>query len=153
MVRPKVVLLIFVSGKVVLTGRCGLGKLIWGYASTTWDGRMMMIICKSTTFLVHSTGAKRREDIYTAFEQIYPVLKMFRKGTEASATTSQAAADDAAVMAMAVCCMMFPHLLTHHTTHIIQHTSYNTHHTTHIQDQLGGADLQTLAGGSVAPSS
>lgn len=44
MVEPKVVLLIFVSGKVVLT------------------------------------GAKRREDVYSAFEKIYPVLGEFRKG-------------------------------------------------------------------------
>jgi transcription initiation factor TFIID TATA-box-binding protein len=44
MADPKVVLLIFVSGKVVLT------------------------------------GAKKREDIYRAFENIYPVLKEFRKG-------------------------------------------------------------------------
>lgn len=41
---PKVVLLIFVSGKVVLT------------------------------------GAKTREDIFDAFENIYPVLQQFRKG-------------------------------------------------------------------------
>ena len=41
---PKIVLLIFVSGKVVLT------------------------------------GAKKREDIYRAFENIYPVLQTFRKG-------------------------------------------------------------------------
>ncbi|KAL0029866.1 hypothetical protein WJX77_004460 [Trebouxia sp. C0004] len=41
---PKIVLLIFVSGKVVLT------------------------------------GAKFKEEIYQAFEQIYPVLGMFRKG-------------------------------------------------------------------------
>jgi hypothetical protein len=44
MVDPKIVLLIFVSGKVVLT------------------------------------GAKKREDIYRAFEAIYPVLQTFRKG-------------------------------------------------------------------------
>ena len=44
MKAPKVVLLIFVSGKVVLT------------------------------------GAKAREDIYSAFEAIYPVLQEFRKG-------------------------------------------------------------------------
>jgi transcription initiation factor TFIID TATA-box-binding protein len=43
MVQPKIVLLIFVSGKIVLT------------------------------------GAKQREEIYTAFEQIYPVLTEFRK--------------------------------------------------------------------------
>ena len=43
MVRPKIVLLIFVSGKIVLT------------------------------------GAKVREEIYEAFENIYPVLTEFRK--------------------------------------------------------------------------
>ncbi|KAL1924438.1 uncharacterized protein VTP21DRAFT_4092 [Calcarisporiella thermophila] len=43
MMNPKVVLLIFVSGKVVLT------------------------------------GAKLREDIYTAFQRIFPVLQEFRK--------------------------------------------------------------------------
>lgn len=44
MKQPKIVLLIFVSGKVVLT------------------------------------GAKHRDEIYQAFEQIYPTLKEFRKG-------------------------------------------------------------------------
>ncbi|EFX01427.1 RNA polymerase 1 and 3 transcription factor complex component [Grosmannia clavigera kw1407] len=43
MIKPKIVLLIFVSGKIVLT------------------------------------GAKVREEIYTAFEMIYPVLQDFRK--------------------------------------------------------------------------
>ncbi|KAI5191172.1 transcription initiation factor TFIID TATA-box-binding protein [Nematocida sp. AWRm77] len=43
MVKPKIVLLVFVSGKVVLT------------------------------------GAKHREEIYQAFENIYPVLKQYRK--------------------------------------------------------------------------
>lgn len=43
MVKPKIVLLIFVSGKVVLT------------------------------------GAKKREEIYQSFENIYPVLSEFRK--------------------------------------------------------------------------
>ena len=45
MKQPKIVLLIFVSGKVVLT------------------------------------GAKHRDEIYQAFEQIYPVLQEFRKAT------------------------------------------------------------------------
>ncbi|KAL6905196.1 hypothetical protein ACP4OV_002797 [Aristida adscensionis] len=43
MADPKIVLLIFVSGKVVLT------------------------------------GAKKREDLYTAFENIYPLLSQYRK--------------------------------------------------------------------------
>lgn len=50
---PKVVLLVFVSGKVVLT------------------------------------GAKTRKEIYTAFENIYPVLQEFRKGDAAIPATLQ----------------------------------------------------------------
>lgn len=53
MVQPKIVLLIFVSGKVVLT------------------------------------GAKSREQIYEAFEYIYPVLTEFRKETIQFGTASQ----------------------------------------------------------------
>lgn len=49
MMKPKIVLLIFVSGKVVLT------------------------------------GAKVREEIYEAFENIYPVLNEFRKPSVSSA--------------------------------------------------------------------
>ena len=49
-VQPRVVLLIFVSGKVVLT------------------------------------GGKVRNEIYSAFEKIYPVLEEFRKAVESSAT-------------------------------------------------------------------
>nr|KAF6508499.1 TATA-box binding protein [Rousettus aegyptiacus] len=45
MIKPRIVLLIFVSGKVVLT------------------------------------GAKVRAEIYEAFENIYPILKGFRKTT------------------------------------------------------------------------
>jgi len=48
MVQPKIVLLIFVSGKVVLT------------------------------------GAKTRDEIYEAFENIYPVLTEFRKDADTS---------------------------------------------------------------------
>jgi len=48
MVKPKIVLLIFVSGKIVLT------------------------------------GAKKRDDIYEAFEAIYPVLRQFRKENAAA---------------------------------------------------------------------
>jgi len=43
MVDPKVVLLVFVSGKVVIT------------------------------------GAKSREDVYAAWESLYPVLEEFKK--------------------------------------------------------------------------
>lgn len=50
MVEPKIVLLVFVTGKVVLT------------------------------------GGKRREEIYQAFENIFPVLLEFRKQTTAAPT-------------------------------------------------------------------
>lgn len=55
MVQPKIVLLIFVSGKVVLT------------------------------------GGKVRNEIYAAFEQIYPVLQEFRKASTSASTSLQAA--------------------------------------------------------------
>lgn len=57
MVDPKIVLLIFVSGKVVLT------------------------------------GAKKREEIYSAFENIYPVLQSFKKGTPATFPAALTAAE------------------------------------------------------------
>lgn len=68
---PKIVLLIFVSGKVVLT------------------------------------GAKFKEEIYQAFEQIYPTLKVFRKGDvppEGSGPpqSSQAASLEGRVSALAL---------------------------------------------------
>lgn len=56
MKEPKVVLLIFVSGKVVLT------------------------------------GAKKREDLFAAFEKIYPVLQEFRKGANPLNAAAPAAA-------------------------------------------------------------
>lgn len=34
----------------------------------------------SPLLLLCSAGAKKREEIYQAFEQIYPVLKEFKKG-------------------------------------------------------------------------
>ena len=45
MIKPKVVILVFVSGKVVIT------------------------------------GAKTREEIYEAFQNLYPILMSFRKAT------------------------------------------------------------------------
>ena len=52
MVKPKIVLLIFVSGKVVLT------------------------------------GAKVRQEIYEAFDNIYPILKNFKKQWSSDHVTS-----------------------------------------------------------------
>lgn len=55
MQQPKIVLLIFVSGKVVLT------------------------------------GAKKREEIYQAFENIYPVLQEYKKGAGLAIAAAPAA--------------------------------------------------------------
>lgn len=57
MQQPKIVLLIFVSGKVVLT------------------------------------GAKKRSEIYTAFENIYPVLQEYKKGSGIALPHVQAAGE------------------------------------------------------------
>ena len=62
MVKPRIVLLIFVSGKVVLTGK--------PFYSPSY----------STIFLiVNVSGAKVRQEIYEAFDNIYPILKNFKK--------------------------------------------------------------------------
>lgn len=55
LVEPKVVLLIFVSGKIVITG---------------------LIAFYSCQYFV---GAKSKNDIISAFDLIYPVLQQFRK--------------------------------------------------------------------------
>jgi len=65
MQQPKIVLLVFVSGKVVLT------------------------------------GAKKREEIYQAFENIYPVLQEYKKGTGLAVAAPTAAAALAAPPAAA----------------------------------------------------
>jgi transcription initiation factor TFIID TATA-box-binding protein len=61
MIKPKVVLLIFVSGKIVLTG----AKVLTASSVDSYP-------------LTHSC-AKVREEIYTAFNTIYTVLCEFRK--------------------------------------------------------------------------
>lgn len=61
MMQPKIVLLIFVSGKVVLTGKIQTNKFSSLY---------------KIDFVL---GAKVRREIHEAFERIYPILKGFRK--------------------------------------------------------------------------
>ena len=101
---PKVVLLIFVSGKVVLTGSCRPSNtptllcsllstlsrpsahLLDAEASQSKGGACAP--CGDTCAERHAerfcrAGAKRREDLYMAFENIYPVLKQYRKGDAA----------------------------------------------------------------------
>ena len=61
MIKPKVVLLIFVSGKIVLTGAKVYSSL---FPST--DHLLIVVV-------------QVREEIYTAFNTIYTVLCEFRK--------------------------------------------------------------------------
>lgn len=64
MVKPRIVLLIFVSGKVVLTGKRSI---------------RLSFCCWLFTNSHYALGAKERNEIYQAFEYIYPILKGFRK--------------------------------------------------------------------------
>ena len=70
---PKVVLLIFVSGKVVLTGE-------GPRPCTTADNAPKQHLEEKCA------GAKSRADMYQAFELIYPVLQGFKKGAPAAAS-------------------------------------------------------------------
>ena len=45
---------------------------------------MHIIITAQTFHLYCATGAKHREEIYEAFEKIYPTLQEFRKGDAAA---------------------------------------------------------------------
>jgi transcription initiation factor TFIID TATA-box-binding protein len=58
MFKPKVVLLIFVSGKIVLTG-----------------AKVCILSPDDLVFNIHQV----REEIYTAFNVIYPVLREYKK--------------------------------------------------------------------------
>ena len=64
MVKPRIVLLIFVSGKVVLTGKPF-------YTPSNSNIPYFPI--------VNVSGAKVRQEIYEAFDNIYPILKNFKK--------------------------------------------------------------------------
>jgi TATA-box binding protein (TBP) (component of TFIID and TFIIIB) len=61
-VEPKIVLLIFVSGKIVLTGAIN---------------DVMMLSMSSHRRII--SGAKERKETYQAFENIYGNLKEFEK--------------------------------------------------------------------------
>lgn len=63
MVKPKVVLLIFVSGKIVLTG-----------------AKVSLVVSFSAT-MPDMSSSQHREDIYLAYQQILPVLAEYRKTT------------------------------------------------------------------------
>jgi transcription initiation factor TFIID TATA-box-binding protein len=73
MIKPKVVLLIFVSGKIVLTG----AKVFESRCRREHSLFMMVLIVMLTK--VTSPSDQVREEIYTAFNTIYTVLCEFRK--------------------------------------------------------------------------
>lgn len=81
---PKVVMLVFVSGKVVLTGAYLPGCCAVPLYSR---GRPAVQADNCSPHMSHmqrlSAGAKSKNDIYEAFNQIYPVLAQFRKGAAA----------------------------------------------------------------------
>ena len=116
---PKVVMLVFVSGKVVLTGRaCARLHYPWMPLASAFGAKDYHVASDAVTrsctqqclplCLHHATaachvghachvhlrravsdgslpicsGAKSKEDIYEAFEKIYPVLTQFRKGAQ-----------------------------------------------------------------------
>lgn len=91
---PKIVLLIFVSGKVVLTGVCHT-ICTMPLDDTCHGARTLFSLCPCIVPHTHITtvptfplswaaGAKHREEIYEAFEKIYPTLQEFRKGDAAA---------------------------------------------------------------------
>lgn len=84
MQKPKIVLLIFVSGKIVLTGKhfhAWLHFLLW---KRCYGMSWLAYICAAAVpylivYFSSPTGAKVREEIYQAFNNIYPILKNFMK--------------------------------------------------------------------------
>ena len=63
--QPKIVLLIFNSGKVVLTGK------MQEYIDLAFMNKIVY----------RDLGAKERRQIYEAFELIFPILKTFRRAS------------------------------------------------------------------------
>ena len=115
MKQPKIVLLIFVSGKVVLTGKLSIFCL--RFAAGFWV--MLLLVIEMTAPLEMDydayAGAKTRDQIYEAFEKIYPLLKQFKKGDVAApaAVPSQVMTDQNLLsVGWSIVCL-HPGLLTH----------------------------------------
>ena len=68
MIKPKVVLLIFVSGKIVLTG-----------AKVSRRRSCHIQVIGLSSECIADSSLQVREEIYTAFNTIYTVLCEFRK--------------------------------------------------------------------------
>lgn len=84
MVKPRIVLLIFVSGKVVLTGKDQLHLLfvletIRFSFNVTRSTQVFVFVVSEEDFFHSIPGAKERAEIYEAFENIYPILRGFKK--------------------------------------------------------------------------
>ncbi|KAG7657605.1 TATA-box binding protein [Arabidopsis suecica] len=71
---PKIVLLIFVSGKIVITGAKVI--IIHSLSNDYISPPMKMLLSSDEILRLHY---QMREETYTAFENIYPVLREFRK--------------------------------------------------------------------------
>jgi len=74
MVKPKVVLLIFVSGKIVLTGAKVSVVDSRSHLALPLPGQIA-----NPRLLFSSPSGKVREEIYQAFNLIFPVLSEYRK--------------------------------------------------------------------------
>lgn len=77
MVQPRIVLLIFVSGKVVLTGIFTIRPLSLTGRISQVDARVPLLHAPCHLYLL--AGAKHKTEIMDAFRNIYPLLKKFRK--------------------------------------------------------------------------
>ncbi len=75
---PNIVLLIFVSGKVVITGGKARPPLRTQQPAPCLRMPCCLHVC-SSLLTWHARCLQRREDVYEAFENIYPVLTEFRK--------------------------------------------------------------------------
>lgn len=69
MVLPRVVLLIFVNGKIVLTGK----------NITLYYSYPVFVLHHTNLHDYFISGAKNRQELKDALHNIYPILKSFRK--------------------------------------------------------------------------
>lgn len=76
MKQPKIVLLIFVSGKIVLTGAKVIHPFIF---VVLFNGFIFFLSMQVDFFLLFLILIQVRDETYTAFENIYPVLTEYRR--------------------------------------------------------------------------
>lgn len=78
MKQPKIVLLIFVSGKIVLTGAKVILLVFFCSALPDFIYAILIDLISIVSFSILQV----RDETYTAFENIYPVLTEFRKNQQ-----------------------------------------------------------------------